>query len=167
MSSSLSSSLSSLSSSSPSAYDIHKILDNLYLGGEDAPQLKYIEKFNIKCIISVGSEFKKEFNTIKLHTSVKYYCIPIADEDSVPIEKYFDLFTKLINYNIKNSIPTLVHCSMGRSRSPSIVIAYLMLYHDMTYQQAFDFINKIRRGIRPNDGFTLKLKQLELKCKKV
>lgn len=152
------------------ASDINKILDFLYLGDEDSTQLKYIKKYNIKTVISAAIEYKINPNSpiqsLKTYKDVEYYCIPIADEDSVSIEKYFHIFAKLIRDNIRHSKNTLVHCGKGQSRSPSIIIAYLIIYHYMTYEEAFNFVNKRRPGIRPNDGFILKLKQLELNSKK-
>ncbi len=46
----------------------------------------------------------------------------------------------------------LVHCLDGVRRSPTLVLAYLMIHHDMTVEDAIDHVIKVRR-IRPNMGF--------------
>ncbi len=53
----------------------------------------------------------------------------------------------------------LVHCLMGRSRSPSIVIAYIMRKHQLKYSAAHSYVRAKRSVVQPNIGF---VKQLEL-----
>ena len=55
----------------------------------------------------------------------------------------------------------LVHCFAGVSRSASVVIAYLMRYHNMTYSQACAHVRDRRPWINPNPGFVNQLKRYE------
>ena len=54
----------------------------------------------------------------------------------------------------------LVHCVMGRSRSATLFLAYLMIYHNMTIVDAIDHV-KQRRRIIPNWGFLKQLRELD------
>ncbi len=65
---------------------------------------------------------------------------------------YFDVATKFINDAIKSDGKVYVHCMAGISRSPTIVIAYLMKYEKMNLDDAYNFV-KSRRWIGPNTGF--------------
>lgn len=47
----------------------------------------------------------------------------------------------------------LVHCRGGRSRSATIVIAYLMRTFNWSLQQAYDFVQARNPKISPNLGF--------------
>ncbi|XP_012580454.1 PREDICTED: dual specificity protein phosphatase 26 isoform X2 [Condylura cristata] len=54
----------------------------------------------------------------------------------------------------------LVHCAVGVSRSATLVLAYLMLYHHLTLVQAIKKV-KDQRGIIPNRGFLRQLLALD------
>lgn len=55
----------------------------------------------------------------------------------------------------------LVHCRYGISRSPSIVIGYLMVREGLRFAEAFDFVRRLRPIIDPNTGFLLALRSLD------
>lgn len=50
--------------------------------------------------------------------------VPVQDRPHAPLGLYFDLVAEQIQQNRTGT--TLVHCSAGRSRSPALVMAYLM-----------------------------------------
>jgi atypical dual specificity phosphatase len=54
----------------------------------------------------------------------------------------------------------LVHCVMGRSRSATLFLAYLMICKNMTVVDAVDHVKR-RRRIIPNWGFLKQLRQLD------
>ncbi|MBW03206.1 Dual specificity protein phosphatase 26, partial [Eschrichtius robustus] len=54
----------------------------------------------------------------------------------------------------------LVHCAVGVSRSATLVLAYLMLYHRLTLVEAIRKV-KDHRGIIPNRGFLRQLLALD------
>jgi len=55
----------------------------------------------------------------------------------------------------------LVHCLAGKSRSATIVIAYLMVVNNWTCDMAYKFLVAKRPVISPNLGFMGALKALE------
>ena len=54
----------------------------------------------------------------------------------------------------------LVHCFAGKSRSTSMVIAYLMVNQGMEYLTAFDLVREKRPSVNPNAGFCTQLRDL-------
>jgi dual specificity MAP kinase phosphatase len=62
---------------------------------------------------------------------------------------------------MKNNGKILVHCQAGRSRSPTIVMAYLMKSQNMTFKQVSDYVISKRSVVRPNISFALYLMRLE------
>lgn len=56
----------------------------------------------------------------------------------------------------------LVHCVMGRSRSATLFLAYLMICERMTVVDAIEHVKK-RRRIIPNWGFLKQLRELDMR----
>ena len=50
---------------------------------------------------------------------------------------------------------------VGKSRSVSVVLAYLMQTRSLTLKQAFDHVQKTRQNVRPNDTFLKELQAFE------
>lgn len=77
---------------------------------------------------------------------------------SVPktIVQYYPNRLPLINLPGK----VLVHCMMGVSRSATCAIAYLMIVKKMSAVDAIRTV-RMRRDIRPNDGFLQQLADLD------
>ena len=53
------------------------------------------------------------------------------------------------------------HCNAGVSRSVSVVVAYLMSHHSMTYEAALNAVRQIRPAAKPNDGFVKQLQNYQ------
>jgi protein-tyrosine phosphatase len=60
-----------------------------------------------------------------------------------------------------NNENLFVHCQMGKSRSVSFIIAYLMKYEKMKLDAAYLYVKKLRRIAFPNIGFMRQLKEYE------
>ena len=59
---------------------------------------------------------------------------------------------------LDSKLPLFVHCVAGLSRSPAVVIGYLMKANKLSFDQAFDLVRKKRSKICCNDGFKRQLK---------
>ena len=136
---------------SPS-YD--QITEKLFLGNEDTARDKAIlNKLNISNILicAEGCEpfFKDEY---------KYKILYIDDAIDENILSWLQEAFEFIDSSEKN---IYIHCVMGISRSPSIVIAYLMYKNKISYEEAYDFVKNKRNVINPNSGFQDQLKKFE------
>jgi protein-tyrosine phosphatase len=58
--------------------------------------------------------------------------------------------------------PVLVHCFEGRSRSPTVCLAYLVKYRGFTLQDAYDHVLKLNGVLSINDGFLRRLMHFEV-----
>ncbi len=87
--------------------------------------------------------------------------VNICDAPDYNIIQYFKECLEFIGCNKK----VFVHCSAGASRSPTIVIAYLIWRNKMTLNDAFNLVKEKRPIIQPNPGFLQQLKQFEILLK--
>ena len=62
---------------------------------------------------------------------------------------------------IKGDDKVLVHCTGGISRSPTVVIAYIIWSKKMSYEEALEFVRGKRYGVFPNAGFRDQLQLFE------
>jgi protein-tyrosine phosphatase len=59
----------------------------------------------------------------------------------------------------------LVHCGIGRSRSSTCVLSYLMIKEGLAATEAVRTV-RLHRNIRPNDGFLRQLAELDNKLRR-
>jgi protein-tyrosine phosphatase len=84
---------------------------------------------------------------------IEYLRVSVNDDFDEDIEKYFDETNKFIDKVKQKNGKVLVHCQMGISRSPTIVIAYLMKKEKKAYQTVFNDVKAKRAIIDPNLKF--------------
>uniref|UniRef100_A0AAZ1WVW6 Protein-tyrosine-phosphatase n=1 Tax=Oreochromis aureus TaxID=47969 RepID=A0AAZ1WVW6_OREAU len=85
--------------------------------------------------------------------------VPVQDQPHAPLREYFNLVTEWINQNQTGA--TLVHCTAGRSRSPALIMAYLMRSQGLSLRRAHELVLEQRPFIRPNAGFWRQLMDFE------
>lgn len=59
----------------------------------------------------------------------------------------------------------MIYCRAGMSRSATLCIAYFMRHHNMTREEAFQYVKERRPIIHPNKGFLKQLNEYEAKLK--
>eukprot|EP01010_Urceolus_cornutus_P003658 NODE_524_length_1574_cov_262.028852_g399_i0.p2 GENE.NODE_524_length_1574_cov_262.028852_g399_i0~~NODE_524_length_1574_cov_262.028852_g399_i0.p2 ORF type:complete len:210 (-),score=26.21 NODE_524_length_1574_cov_262.028852_g399_i0:849-1478(-) len=135
-----------------------EILPWLWLGSaKDAFNYDTLKRKNIKYILNATKEVDspeaeaKGFQYLKLH---------LEDNSDVPIGEHFDSTHEFIERARKHEQGVLVHCRRGISRSATIVIAYVMKFREVTFENAFEFVKQRRDIINPNLGFVLALESL-------
>eukprot|EP00668_Euglena_longa_P017366 GGOE01021759.1.p1 GENE.GGOE01021759.1~~GGOE01021759.1.p1 ORF type:complete len:275 (+),score=35.50 GGOE01021759.1:25-825(+) len=90
--------------------------------------------------------------------------VPLDDSPGqriVPASPALQAALQFIDQCVRANAPVLVNCAMGVSRSPSVVIAYLMMYQSMPYDQAHSVVVAGRPAANPNPGFEAQLRQLD------
>jgi len=136
------------------APEIDKITEKIYLGNEEAQKQKSLLKLlKITHILVVGEELQ-----IFHANDFVYKKLEIEDSQLEDIKNYFEESYKFIEEANGN---VLVHCMGGVSRSPTIVIAYLMKKEKKGFKEILSFVKSKRKWVKPNDGFKMQLKELE------
>lgn len=95
---------------------------------------------------------------------VALHVVPVEDSDGEDIHQYFSAATAAMHAVIAGGKAVLVHCIAGRSRSPTIVAAYVMRYvpGKRAVADALGLVRAGRSRALPNDGFCAQLRRWEM-----
>ncbi|CAL9687963.1 unnamed protein product [Knipowitschia caucasica] len=93
-------------------------------------------------------------------TTVKYYGVPANDLPTFDLTPFFYPAAEFIHQALATEGKLLVHCAVGVSRSAALVLAYLMIHHQMSLLSAIQHVQK-KRWIFPNRGFLRQLISLD------
>ncbi|XP_044595438.1 dual specificity protein phosphatase MPK-4-like isoform X2 [Cotesia glomerata] len=142
----------------PSSYD--EIEPNLYLGNLTAAKdIKWLKDTKISHILTVDScPLPRQVEQLP-NINLKF--IQITDMPRENILTFFEDTYQFIDNALQNDKKVLVHCYFGVSRSATLVIAYIMKKHKMTYEDAYKLVKSKRRFVGPNPGFIAQLKLYE------
>ncbi|XP_015186277.1 PREDICTED: dual specificity protein phosphatase 19 [Polistes dominula] len=131
------------------------IIHGLFLSSQDpAVDIEILKKYNIKHILSIGINLSLKFD------GIKYYQCELLDLPESDIFLSVKTCINIIHKNRHENI--LIHCNAGVSRSPTIVISYLMTLENMSYDEAYEKVKSKRNCIKPNSGFVEQLKALNV-----
>lgn len=124
--------------------------DKIIIGNADFAMCKDLLKdagitHILNCAKEQPCKFPQDFVYLKLNLD------DWGDEDIMSLFEGTNKF-------IEESNKVYVHCMAGRSRSVSILIAYLMWKNKWNFREAYQFVKSKRSRACPNNGF---IEQLE------
>ena len=132
-----------------SAIPMHEIEEGLFLGSlEGARNRELLRSNGITYVLS----FLDNFRYFEKQAGLEYHQIEISDSPGADILKHVPESVSFISNSLKNG-RVLVHCAAGVSRSASIVIAYIMIKYNYTFDVAKAFVKSKRGCVWPNGGF--------------
>ncbi|CAF0787480.1 unnamed protein product [Didymodactylos carnosus] len=144
-------------------FPMTEIVNGLYIGSkQDAQNIQRLENEQITHIINVTQHLPCYW---KNSSDLIYYHLPADDSNKQNLIDYFDKVYNFILDAIENNKKVLVHCQAGISRSPAIVIGFLMKYSNMSMNDAYDLVKRKRSIVSPNFGFLGQLLEYEKKLK--
>ena len=127
------------------------IIDNIYLGNrEAASNEEYLKEYNISTVINCADDLTS------VYKDLKFMELRLYDRDEQNLFPKFDVAYKYIKLHSKNNI--LIHCSVGKSRSASLVIFYMMKEKGWDYDTCYRYVKERRPIIEPNGGFEAQLR---------
>ncbi|XP_021905056.1 dual specificity protein phosphatase 1-like [Carica papaya] len=138
-----------------------QIEEGLFLGSIGAARNKVaLKSSKINHILTVANALQPAFPNEFL-----YKIIPVMDKEDTNLRQYFDECFNFMDKAKSEGGGVLVHCMVGRSRSVTIVVAYLMKEYGMSLSQALEHVKRKRPVAAPNFGFTLQLQEFERSLK--
>lgn len=128
--------------------NIVSVIPGLYIG--NILSRKCIEEYEIAAVISLTDDHLipldvPEYNFLMHDTT---------NEDEDDINEILDDTSSIITRTISgdnNNI--LIHCTMGISRSATVVIDYLMSKYNLDYDDSLNILRKVRFCVQPNPLF--------------
>jgi len=134
--------------------------DFLFIGDRQVAANEVILKDNkITCIVNASGK------TNHFEGSILYFNAPSIDSPDFPILKFFDESSEFIESAHNSGKKILVHCQGGVSRSPTIVLAYLVKQKQMSLLEAFRCVKAKKSNTNPNEGFCVQLLEYEMRCR--
>ncbi|KAI5383875.1 Very-long-chain (3R)-3-hydroxyacyl-CoA dehydratase [Lathyrus oleraceus] len=135
----------------------------LFIGGALAARsvytLQYLGITHILCLCTneIGQS-ETQFPNI-----FEYKNFSVYDSEDFNITTVFDEACDFIDCVEQKGQKILVHCFEGKSRSVTLVLAYLMLRKKYTLSKAWQTMKQVHRRAQPNDGFAKILQVLDQK----
>ncbi|KAL5701725.1 hypothetical protein ACHQM5_027034 [Ranunculus cassubicifolius] len=134
-----------------------QIEEGLYLGSLGAAFNKdRLLVLNVTHILTVASSLKPAYPN-----DFVYKKIEVTDRSDTDLAQHFDECFDFIDEVKRMGGGVLVHCFAGRSRSVTIIVAYLMKKQHMSLPQALGYVKTKRPHAAPNTGFLLQLQNFE------
>ena len=144
----------------------------LFLGGFKAVlNTEFVVKENLKGVVNTvgeplfqifGKKFENSYKSVLSEHDVSCFYVEWEDHTSFDIPDV-DLaqVLRFIHERLSTGGSVLVHCAQGKSRSSTVVIAYIMVVMGTTATEAFGFVKERRKMAEPNPRFMEKLKEFE------
>lgn len=133
------------------------IIPNVYLGDINACKDWFVEADRSPNQDSIVISMTNVLPTAGFPPNVRRIEVDIADDQSAwlapnGIRDNLKGVFELIDYGRANHIPSLIHCLAGRSRSATILTAYLMWACRQTMEPVLYFVQSKRFWASPSDG---------------
>lgn len=132
-----------------------------------AMNVNFLTKNGISLVINTAAGLERQFPKFK-EAAVQYEQVGIKSSkldwyDSIDQRiEWMELLTVLeaMKSTIEKGEGVLVHCAQGRSRSSTVVVAYIMWSRGLHYTDALALVQRARSMAQPNPGFESALRHL-------
>lgn len=134
------------------------LLPGLYLSGAvEASSLHLLRYYGITHVLNATEDLLLPEETDSF-TGMR---IPLRDVEEEEITPYFSHASSFIDSALSSGGGVLVHCHAGRSRSCSLVLAWLITRRRWSLKKAMEFLLEKRPQAAPNAGYLQQLSALE------
>ena len=139
-----------------------QVLPWLYLGSQEAAgDEELLRHHRISHSLNLGSSSSSSISSREQWTwPVVERSLDMQDTPEQRIDGAVAEGTRFLQECEARGCRVLVHCSAGESRSPTLVIAFLISTRGCSFLEAFSLVKQRRPSINPNPSFVAQLKQI-------
>lgn len=144
--------------------EISQIEKNLFLSDRNgAKDLNKLQALGITHVVNVTEPPDEGgvHNFFQDLPSFTYLRLPLQDSDGAMIVPFFEQAYEFIHKAREQGHGVLVHCQQGVSRSPTIVVAYLMKELKVDLKVAYSKVKSGRNKAKPKQNFLQQLMEFE------
>lgn len=146
---------------SPTPLEVSTILPSfLFLGPEITTRtdVDALLSLGIRRILNVAFECDDDEGLDLRTLFERYYRIPMKDSvEASGVGQGIKEAINILDDARLHSAPVYVHCKAGKSRSVTVVLAYLIHANAWTLKTSYAYVAERRHGISPNIGFVAEL----------
>jgi protein-tyrosine phosphatase len=133
----------------------------IYLGNAiHGSTLSMLLRLGISKVVNVSGENYNHLLRCE-DNEITVLLINVSDHPKSDLSYYFATSNEFIEKALSDSAVVLVHCQEGMSRSPTLVIAFLMFHLRYSLKESICYVRKMRRSVNPNNGFMRQLLKYE------
>ncbi len=136
-----------------------QVYENLWIAPANVAREKdFLVDNNISIILNCAEEESMKYPTDVLTVSIRIPLIDDEEPDALLMIKEGAMYIQMFTNVGKNIV---VHCKAGISRSATVILAWMIIYKNMKFDEAYRYLAEKRPIIRPNDFYMGLLKDLE------
>lgn len=125
------------------------VYTNLYIGNAaDARDIPLLKMHKVNAVLNVAMDLQY---FIDKDTGIVQYKVGMTDGMHNPPELFYAAVLTLKGL-LEHNRTVLIHCHEGRSRSPSVVAAYLGIKEGKSYFEKLNELKSIRSKVNPEPG---------------
>ncbi|XP_028990482.1 dual specificity phosphatase 29-like isoform X2 [Betta splendens] len=145
---------------------VNEVWPNVYIGDEQTAKNKHsLQRLGVTHVLNAAEGTWNNVDTGAGYygdMGIVYYGVVAEDVATFDLSQHFYAAARFIEATLSNrQNKLLVHCVMGRSRSATLFLAFLMICEKMTLVEAIESVKR-RRRIIPNWGFLKQLRELDM-----
>ncbi|KAI8855334.1 hypothetical protein BC829DRAFT_438725 [Chytridium lagenaria] len=144
-----------------------KVNDYLFLGSDAIPTaddaIAQLQALGVTHVLNMAAEINSKALLHPGNSAIVHKWLKLQDSADQEVEEAIKEGIRYIDDARANNpaAKVLVHCRAGKSRSVTMVLAYLIQREGMTLKDAYEYVRGRRSGVAPNIGFMLSLMRLE------
>lgn len=135
----------------------------VFLGSKlHSEEVDVISRLGCSNVLNCSQDLPNCFESDNAAVKARYCRLPIVDDSSQDMTEAIAVGTEFLRNCCSRGERVLIHCAEGKSRSATIVIAFLMQQHGWSHFQALSHVQAARAIVQPNPGFMRQLAALIL-----